>query len=133
MKFLLDTNVIIAVARRNPGITARVFSNPRRDYGLSSIVAQELLFGAYRSKRADEAIAAFQALRMPILDFTVDDAYEAGEIRAPLAAAGTPIGPYDVLIAAQALARNLTLVTRNVREFARVPGLRIEDWEGGGA
>lgn len=133
MRFLLDTNVVIAVLRREPSVTARVFGNPRRDYGLSPIVAHELLFGAYRSKRADEAVAAFQTLRMPTLDFTVEDARKAGEIRAALAAAGTPIGPYDVLVAGQALARDLTLVTRNTREFGRVPGLRVEDWEGGGA
>ena len=68
-----------------------------------------------------------------MIDFTVADARKAGEIRAVLAAAGTPIGPYDVLIAGQALARDVTLVIRNVREFSRVPGLRVEDWEGGGA
>lgn len=114
-------------------MTARVFGNPRRDYGLSPIVAPELLFGAYRSKRAHEAFAAFQTLRMPMLDFTVDDARKAGELRAALTEAGTPIGPYDTLIAGQALARDLTLVTRNTREFGRVPGLRVEDREGGGA
>ena len=132
MRFLLDTNVVIAVLRRKPGVTARVFGNPRRDYGLSVIVAHELLFGAHRSKRPDEAFAAFQTLRMPILDVTVEDARKAAEIRAALAGTGTPIGPYDVLIAGQALARDLTLVTRNNREFARVPGLKVEDWEGGG-
>lgn len=130
MRFLLDSNVVIALTKRRPGVTERVFSNPRRDYGLSAIVAHELLFGAFRASRIEEALTAFEALRMPILDFTADDARKAGEIRAGLAAAGTPIGPYDVLIAGQALARDLTLVTRNVREFARVPGLRVEDWEG---
>jgi len=64
-----------------------------------------------------------------ILDFDPEDARHAGEVRAQLALAGTPIGPYDVLIAGQALARSLTLVTHNMREFQRVVGLSIEDWE----
>lgn len=129
MRFLLDTNVVIAVMNRRPVVTERVFRNSRRDYGLSAIVAHELLYGAFRARRVDEALAAFDRLRMPILDFSVEDARRAGEIRAALAAAGTPIGPYDLLIAGQALARDLTLVTRNVREFGRVSGLRVEDWE----
>ena len=67
-------------------------------------------------------------LRFPVLAFDVEDAYTAGYIQAGLARAGTPIGPNDVQIAVQALARDLTLVTHNRREFARVPGLRVEDW-----
>lgn len=69
------------------------------------------------------------ALQFAVLDFDREDARRAGEIRAHLAAAGAPIGPYDALIAAQALARGLVLVTHNTREFARVPGLGVEDWE----
>lgn len=64
----------------------------------------------------------------PILDFDQNDAFVAGEIRAALAAKGTPIGPYDVLIAGQAKARGLTLVTNNVGEFNRVENLQVEDW-----
>jgi tRNA(fMet)-specific endonuclease VapC len=67
-------------------------------------------------------------LDFKVLGFDANDARHAGQVRASLAAAGTPIGPYDVLIAGQALARNLTLVTSNVREFRRVPGLRVKDW-----
>jgi tRNA(fMet)-specific endonuclease VapC len=72
--------------------------------------------------------ARVDALRFEVLDFDREDARQAGELRARLAAAGTPIGSYDVLIAGQALARALTL-THNTSEFQRVPGLRIEDWE----
>ena len=64
-----------------------------------------------------------------MLEFDEDDARCAGEIRDLLRRAGTPIGPYDTLIAGQALARDLTLVTHNTREFSRVSGLRLEDWE----
>ncbi|WP_281406054.1 MULTISPECIES: type II toxin-antitoxin system VapC family toxin [unclassified Methylobacterium] len=130
---MLDTNVLIAVMNRRPVVTEKVFGHPRRAYGLSVIVAHELLFGAFRALRVDVALEAFEGLRMSIVDFALDDDRKAGEIRAAFAEAGTPIGPYDALIAGQALARNLILVTRDVREFARVPGLRVEDWEGGGA
>jgi tRNA(fMet)-specific endonuclease VapC len=74
-------------------------------------------------------LAAYEELRLTILDFTAVDARKAAEIRAALAAGGTPIGPYDVLIAGQALQRGLVVVTRNTREFSRVPGLNVENWE----
>jgi tRNA(fMet)-specific endonuclease VapC len=69
-------------------------------------------------------------LRFPVLEFDQDDARHAGEIRAQLASKGTAIGPNDVLIAGQARARRLTLVTHNTTEFARVHGLKLEDWKG---
>lgn len=129
MRYLLDTNAVIALLKRQPILTARVMRNGRREHGLSTIVAHELLYGAYRSDRPEETLAVLDGLRMPVLDFTVEDARKAGEIRAALSGAGTPIGPYDVLIAGQALARDLVLVSRNQREFSRVPGLKLEDWE----
>ena len=97
------------------------------------IVVHEMFCGAFRGQRTARTLAQIDDLPFGILAFDASDARKAGEIRAALAGAGTPIGPYDVPIARQALARNLTLVTRNIREFARVPGLRVEDWEGGGA
>jgi tRNA(fMet)-specific endonuclease VapC len=74
-------------------------------------------------------VALIDSLQFEVVEFDQDDAKEAGEIRALLALRGAPIGPYDVLIAGQAKARRLTLVTRNTAEFARVQDLRIEDWE----
>jgi tRNA(fMet)-specific endonuclease VapC len=68
------------------------------------------------------------ALQFPVLEFDQEDARQAGEVRVNLASKGTPIGPYDVLIAGQAKARKLTLVTHNTTEFQRVPGLKVEDW-----
>jgi tRNA(fMet)-specific endonuclease VapC len=102
------------------------------DLCLSSIVLHELYYGACRSARPDSNVARLEAWRSVLLPFGADDAREAGRIRAHLAGLaglGTPIGPYDVLIAGQARARSLTLVTRNTREFARVPDLRVENWE----
>ena len=107
----------------------RVRERSPSEFGIPSIAAHELYFGAYKSSRVEENLARLEYLRIPVVEFDREDAQEAGQLRALLAAAGTPIGPYDVLIAGQAKARNLILVTRNVREFARVAGLRIEDWE----
>jgi predicted nucleic acid-binding protein len=71
-----------------------------------------------------------RVVQFPVLEFDQEDARQAGEIRAHLASKGTPIGPYDVLMASQAKARKLTLVTHNTTEFTRVPGLKVEDWKG---
>ena len=76
-----------------------------------------------------ENLVRIESLRFEVLAFDREDARHADEIRAMLAAAGTPIGPYDVLIAGQAIARSLTLITHNVREFQCVPALKLEDWE----
>ena len=93
------------------------------------MAAHELFNGACRSARQAQNLALLDGLRLAVLEFDKEDARQAGEVRALLAAAGTPIGPYDVLIAGQALARGLVLVTHNVGEFARVAGLQIEDWQ----
>jgi tRNA(fMet)-specific endonuclease VapC len=74
-------------------------------------------------------VALIDALRFAVLEFDKEDARRAGEVRALLASKGTPIGPYDVLIAGQALARGLVLVTDNTGEFRRVPRLRVENWQ----
>jgi tRNA(fMet)-specific endonuclease VapC len=92
------------------------------DVGVPSIVAHELFYGAYRSQRVNENLARVEALQFETLDFDHADARQAGQIRAALHMAGTPIGPYDVLIAGQTLARDLTLVTHNLREYKRVAG-----------
>jgi tRNA(fMet)-specific endonuclease VapC len=89
----------------------------------------DLYFGAFKSRRIDRNISVVQALDFEILDFQLQDAVKAGEIRAMLAAQGTPIGPFDLLIAGQAIARGLTLITNNLREFNRIGQLRVEDWQ----
>lgn len=92
------------------------------------MVLHELYFGAYKSARVESNLAKLATLRFRVLQYTREDAREAARLRALLRASGTPIGPYDVLIAGQALQNGLTVITANVREFARVPGLRCEDW-----
>lgn len=131
MSYLLDTNVVIALLNGSrPIVGAKVRGQAVSDILLSSIVLHELRFGAFKSARQVANLARLDALRFPIVPFDETDASEAGRIRAALHRLGTPIGPYDVLIAGQALARDLVLVTRNTREFSRIVGLKIEDWEG---
>lgn len=130
MPYLLDTNAVIAILEEPSAATARRAKRERiEDLGVSSIVAHELFFGAFKSRRGTYNLNRLDGMRFPIIDFDRDDARRAGLIRAELAASGTLIGPYDVLIAGQALSRGLILVTHNTREFSRVPGLQIEDWE----
>ncbi|MEH3146108.1 MAG: type II toxin-antitoxin system VapC family toxin [Methylobacterium frigidaeris] len=127
--YLLDTNAVIGLLKGTPILTAAVRLRRLEDIAMSSIVAHELYYGAFRSQNRVGSLARVDALRFTILPFDAADARCSGEVRAALAAAGTPIGPYDVLIAGQALARGLTLVSRNLREFRRVPALAVEDWE----
>lgn len=128
---LLDTNAVIAlIGRRSDALLARIEASDTGSIAVSSIVAHELWYGAYRSQKVAFNLETLRLLfaDLPILDFDREDARVAGEIRADLARQGTPIGPYDVLIAGQAKVRGLTLVTNNTKEFERVADLTLEDW-----
>lgn len=130
----LDTNIVIAAINRNvPQIRARLLRTlvDGTIVGIPSVVLYEMWYGIKKSARRDQNTAnlsAFLMLDITPWPFEAEDAEEAGDIRAALERAGTPIGPYDILIAAQARRRGATLVTANAREFARVPGLKTEDW-----
>ena len=129
----LDTNAVIAAMKGGATPLAVRYDRelPSGVLAVPSIVLFELRFGIAKSARARENGARLDLfLRSPItiLDFDAGDAAEAGAIRAALERAGAPIGPYDTLIAAQARRRGAVLVTANTREFARVLGLRLEDW-----
>src|SRR5712671_1413548 len=130
MRFLLDAHVVIGLLNE---ATSKLAQRARRekptDIAISAIVAHELFYGAFRSQRATQNVASIDALQFEVLEFDKEDARQAGEVRALLASKGTPIGPYDVLIAGQAKSRNLILVTNNTDEFGRVPGLRLDDWQ----
>ena len=130
MKFLLDTNAVIALLKRDARLIARLRQHGPSDFAVPAIAAHELFYGAFKGARVAENLVRVEAIQLEVLAFDQEDARKAGELRALLARAGTPIGPYDVLIAGQALARDLTLITHNLREFRRVPGLRVEGWEG---
>jgi tRNA(fMet)-specific endonuclease VapC len=132
MKYLLDTNAVIDIVGDPAGETAqRLRTTPPPDVGVSAVVMHELYFGAYKSVRIAHNVAIVDALQFDVLEFDREDAQAAGEIRAHLVRAGQAIGPFDVLIAGQARARGLILVTNNRREFDRVPGLVVEDWRAG--
>ena len=130
----LDTNAIMAVLN-SPNSPVRMRIDAAIVAGgtlaISSIVLFELWYGAAKSARPERnarRIADFLAGPIEVLPFEFGDAQEAGDIRAALERLGTPIGPYDVLVAAQARRRDALLVTANGREFARVPRLKFEDW-----
>lgn len=130
MRYLLDANAVIALLNDTASpIARRVRRNAPRDFGVSAVVIYELYYGAFKSQRVEQNVARVDALQFSVLEFDEEDARQAGQIRAHLAAKGTPIGPYDVLIAGQARARELTLITHNTSEFQRVPGLKVEDWK----
>jgi tRNA(fMet)-specific endonuclease VapC len=130
VKFLLDTNSIIAVIKGNARVLSELRKHSPQDFAIPAIALHQLFYGAFRSARVQENLERIDRLQFAVLEFEPEDARQSGRIRAELAALGTPIGPYDVLIAGQAVARNLILISRNKREFARVDGLRTEDWEG---
>jgi tRNA(fMet)-specific endonuclease VapC len=128
--YLLDTNVLSDLVPHPQGpVAARIASVGESDICTSIIVAAELRFGAKKSgsqRLADRVDLILSTLDVLPLESPADRHY--GAIRHHLAQQGTPIGPNDLLIAAQALAMDLTVVTANVREFSRVPGLKVENW-----
>lgn len=129
--YLLDTNICIYFMKNKyPNLTRKFLSCSNKDLFLSSITLYELEYGINKSKWVEKNRLKLYSFLAPlnILPFTVDDAIYAGQIRANLEKQGNIIGPYDIQIAAQALSRNLALVTHNVDEFKRVKELKIEDW-----
>ena len=134
MSYLLDANVCIALINGTSNkVRARFVQAVRRKAALatSAIVVHELWYCAAKSERVAQnanRLAAFLSSNVAVLDYSAQDAQAAGEIRAELERQGKRIGEYDTLIAGQAFARNLVLVTANTREFHRVKGLVVEDW-----
>ena len=129
--FLLDTNIWIGLARGNRGLRDRMALLKPSQIVCCSVVRAELLFGARKSQRVNANLDGLARLLEPFQSLAFDDAAAGhyGLIRACLEAAGTPVGANDLLIASIALAHDCVLVTRNSREFERVPGLRVEVWE----
>jgi tRNA(fMet)-specific endonuclease VapC len=126
--YLLDTNAVIAVIKGDESLLALLKQHAPQDFALSAIVVHELYYGAEKRQRRVENLARIEALQFAVLEFDREDARHAGEIRAMLAILGTSIGPYDALIGGQARARDLTLITRNVREFERIKDLSTRTW-----
>ena len=129
--YLLDTNILSAAMRGEPrALLNKLAGIALNRLHLSAIVLGELTAGAEKSTRRTATLAALHALTadMALVPFDADDAAAYGRIRAALERKGATIGPMDMLIAAQAIARGLVLVTDNLREFKRVPGLHCENW-----
>jgi tRNA(fMet)-specific endonuclease VapC len=128
--YLLDTNICIyAINARPPEVLDRLIEVGRRRVGISSITAAELAFGAVKSRRSATRVhvEAFLAT-MPVFEWGGDAVWHYANLRLTLEKAGRRIGERDLLIAAQALALDWTVVTNDEAEFARVPGLRWENW-----
>jgi tRNA(fMet)-specific endonuclease VapC len=133
VNYFLDTNAVIAIIKNQPGFRKRLrrAADRANSIAVSSVVLFELWYGVARSshsKENAERLRIFLCGAINVVAFNDEDAKTAGELRADLEAAGKPIGPYDLLIAAQALTNRATLVTANASEFRRVPGLLVPDW-----
>lgn len=130
---MLDTNLCIRVLRDRPAGLRDRFNAEAAGLCISAITLAELYHGAEKSARPAENRHAVEdfAARLVVLPFDDTAASHAGDVRAALERAGQPIGGYDLLIAAHARSRGLVVVTGNLREFTRVPGLRAEDWNAG--
>jgi tRNA(fMet)-specific endonuclease VapC len=134
VNYLLDTNAVIATIKNDPPAVRKRLRravDKGATISVSSIVLFELWYGVARSQRRQEnaeRLSIFLSGALTIAPFEEQDAATAGGIRATLERAGTPIGPYDLLIAAQALRTGATLITANTSEFSRVHGLNWQDW-----
>jgi len=131
MEYLLDTNICIYIIKKKPFEVFEKFKTLTiGDVGISSITLAELQFGIEKSSNAEKNREALEKFLTPIeiIDYGFEASVEYGKIRAELEKKGIPIGPLDMLIASHAQSLNVILVTNNVKEFERIPGLKIENW-----
>jgi tRNA(fMet)-specific endonuclease VapC len=130
MKFLLDTDSCVYALKQDRAVLDRLLSESPADVAVSVVTEAELRTGAAKSASPVKTRRLVESFLRPIaiLDFTSEDAAAYAQVRARLERRGTPIGPLDTLIAAQAVARKLILVSNNQREFRRVAGLRLQNW-----
>ncbi len=130
LKYMLDTNICIYTVKNRPQQVREAFNRHHGQLCISSISLMELIYGAERSAMPERNLSVIEGFsaRLEVLNYDQGAATHTGQLRAELARSGTPIGPYDQLIAGHARSHGLILVTNNRREFDRVPGLRVEDW-----
>jgi tRNA(fMet)-specific endonuclease VapC len=131
MKFMLDTNICIALIKRKPSVMLeKLKSQIIGDIGISVITLAELRYGVEKSLCVDRNRQALQEFLLPleIADFDENAASAYGSVRAALENAGVPIGPLDTQIGAHALSLGVILVTNNIQEFKRIRGLKVENW-----
>lgn len=130
LKYMLDTNICIFTIKNKPQIVREAFGRHAGQLSISAITLMELVYGAEKSSAPAKNLEIVEgfAARLEVLDYDQAAAQHTGQLRAELARAGTPIGPYDLMIAGHARSQGLILVSNNVRKFERVQGLRLEDW-----
>ncbi len=130
LKYMLDTNIVIYTIKNRPEQVRKLFKAHQGQVGISTVTWGELVYGAERSSRPESNLADIEgmAARLEVLPFESKAADHFGQLRAELYTQGKPIGPYDMMIAGHARSLGLILVTNNMKEFERVPGLRLENW-----
>lgn len=135
LKFMLDTNICIYTIKNRPQVVRENFRRHHGQMCISTVTLMELVYGAEKSSQPERNLIDVEgfAARLEVLAYDNEAAYHTGQLRAELAKLGTPIGAYDPMIAGHARSRGLILVTNNLREFSRVPGLRVVDWVTGDA
>ena len=132
LKYLLDTNIVIYTIKNRPRRVRERFTRHQGQLAISSVTLMELVYGAEKSSQPERNLRDIDGLaaRLDVLPYDAAAATQTGQIRAELARQGTPIGPYDQMIAGHARALGLILVSNDAAEFGRVPGLRLENWVG---
>ena len=130
LKYMLDTNIVIYTIKNKPEQVRKAFIAHYDQMCISTITLMELVYGAEKSSNPDRNLRELEgfAARLEVLDYDALAATHTGQLRAELAKQGKPIGPYDQMIAGHARSLGLITVTNNLKEFDRVPGLRIENW-----
>lgn len=130
LKFMLDTNICIYTIKRKPAEVREAFNLHQTQLGISTVTLMELIYGAEKSAYPQKNLRVVEGFagRLEVLDYDQAAAAHSGQLRAELAKAGKTIGAYDQMIAGHARSRGLILVSNNLAEFERVPGLRLENW-----
>ncbi len=130
LKYMLDTNIVIYTIKNRPEQVRKIFKQHENRMCISAVTKGELIYGAERSSRPERNLIDIEGLiaRLEVAPFEDHASEHFGQLRAELYRIGQPIGPYDMMIAGHARAMGLILVTNNMKEFERVPGLRVENW-----
>ena len=127
---MLDTNIVIYTIKNRPSEVREAFKRHDGQMCMSSVTLGEIIYGAEKSSVPEKNLQVIEGMiaRLEVLSFNQQDSIHFGQLRAELEPIGKPIGSYDTMIAAHARSEGLILVTNNMKEFNRVPGLRVENW-----
>jgi len=130
LKYMLDTDIVIYTIKNKPAVVREAFKAHYGQICISTITLMELVYGAEKSSNPERNLQEVEGLaaRLDVLDYNDLAAVHTGQIRAELAKVGKPVGPYDQMIAGHARSKGFILVTNNMREFKRIPGIRVENW-----